>query len=396
MPKQGAMGSWKHAWLLRALFVVLACSLLAAPPLSDTAVPTAAAAQKKSTTTTAAPAPRYANAAAVVEDANWIMSAQMPDGAIAHHADRVAVWPYLANFAAMGLSRARVVTGNRAYSDAAWRWLAWYQEHQDTNGFVTDYRIVNGVPVSTGDMDSTDSYAGTFLLAARYNWKATGSTSNLRALKLGIAGAVRAIEATQDADGLTWAKPAWRVKYLMDQVEAYAGLRAGAEIATAIRDGATASRATAAANRMRAGIDALWNPATNSYDWAVHETGVRTPTNWSIFYPDALQQVWAVGFGLTDASRGAALMSRFSAAFPNWDNPTALVAYDTGPKPALYRAIGGWAELRLGHRARADAAAANIRGGALAAGRGWPFTPGDSGQLVLLESGANDYLTPGG
>src|SRR5687767_1641527 len=125
------MGSWKHAWLLRAFFVVLACSLLAAPPLSDTAVPRAAAALKKATavtTTTAAPA--YGNTAAVIEDANWILSAQMPDGAIAHHVDRVAVWPYLANFAAMGLSRARVVTGNRAYSDAVWRWLAWYQQHQ--------------------------------------------------------------------------------------------------------------------------------------------------------------------------------------------------------------------------------------------------------------------------
>jgi len=37
-----------------------------------------------------------------------------------------------------------------------------------------------------------------------------------------------------DADGLTWAKPSWHVKYLMDQAEVYAGLVAAidAELAT--------------------------------------------------------------------------------------------------------------------------------------------------------------------
>ena len=372
---------------MRAIVVFVAWSLFVARPVADVTTPVASAAVKM-----ASPAP--ANPA-VAEDANWILAAQTPDGAIAHHVDRVAIWPYLSNFAAMGLTRARVVTGNRAYSDAVWRWLEWYQQHQDANGFVTDYRIVNGVPVSTGDMDSTDSYAGTFLLAARYNWKATRSTSNLRRLKPGIAGAVRAIEATQDADGLTWAKPAWRVKYLMDQVEAYTGLRAAVEIANAIGDGATATRAASAASRMRAGMNSLWNPATNSYDWAVHDSGVRTPTNWAVFYPDALQQVWAVAFGITDASRGAALMSQFGTAFPNWDSPTALVPYDTGLKAVDYRAIAGWAQLRVGQAARASTAAANIRGAALANGRGWPFTPGDAGQLIMLATGATDYLAPG-
>ena len=77
-------------------------------------------------------------------DADWILKSQLPDGAIANYVDRQAVWPYLSNFAAMGLARATGVTGDRKYLNAAWSWLAWYQAHQDAQGFVTDYTVVNG------------------------------------------------------------------------------------------------------------------------------------------------------------------------------------------------------------------------------------------------------------
>ncbi|MBV8981404.1 MAG: hypothetical protein JO086_10930, partial [Acidimicrobiia bacterium] len=107
------------------------------------------------------------NGSNVAADADWIMSARLTDGAIANYVDRQAVWPYLSNFAAMGLAKATTVTGNSSYVTAAWSWLSWYQAHMGTQGFVTDYTMQNGVLMSTGDMDSTDSYAGTFLLAVR-------------------------------------------------------------------------------------------------------------------------------------------------------------------------------------------------------------------------------------
>jgi hypothetical protein len=177
-------------------------------------------------------------------DARWILRAQLPDGAIATHLDRAVVWPDLANFAAIGLAESTRRTGERRYLEGAWRWLAWYQAHQDADGFVTDYRRSGGAMVSTGDMDSTDAFAGTFLLAARAALKASGDKARLATLRRGVGLAVHAIEATQDHDGLTWAKPAWRVKYLMDQAETYAGLRAAAgELAHAQGDQALADRA---------------------------------------------------------------------------------------------------------------------------------------------------------
>src|SRR5207247_4457519 len=87
----------------------------------------------------------------VAAEADWIMSARLPDGAIANYVDRQAVWPYLSNFAAMGLAKASGVTKNMSYVAAAWTWLSWYQAHEDTQGFVTDYKVSNGTLVSTND-----------------------------------------------------------------------------------------------------------------------------------------------------------------------------------------------------------------------------------------------------
>ncbi len=335
---------------------------------------------------------KAAQTAAARSDAAWVLSAQLPDGAIPHYSDRAAVWPYLSSFGALGLARATQVTGDARYVEASWRWLSWYQAHQDATGFVTDYVVENGAPRSIGDMDSTDSYAGMFLLAARQSWKVTGNTTRLGRLRAGINGAVRAIEATQDADGLTWAKPAWHVKYIMDQAEAFAGLRAAAEMSQALGNSSLANRANADADRMQAGFDALWNPATRAYDWAVHGNGVRQPTNWSVLYPDALEQVWPVAFGLVKGSRATQLMARFDAAQPNWDRPAATATFAGGPGPVGYWPVAGWAFDRTGNTNRAAVASTRIRAAALAANRAWPFTTGIAGQLIQLGTADAGYL----
>lgn len=320
--------------------------------------------------------------------ADWILAAQLPDGAIAHWVDHKAVWPYLSNFAAMGLARASAATGDSRYSTAAWKWLSWYGEHQDASGFVTDYTIVDGRPVSTGDMDSTDAYAGTFLMATHEIWRATGDRARLDSLHRAVGKAVDAILATQDADGLTWAKPSWKVKYLMDQAEAAAGLSAAQELAAVLGDAELAARSAVAGQRLDAGLEGLWNPATGTYDWAVHASGVRQATNMAILYPDAMQQAWMVAFGRTPAGRGRAMLDRFLAAHPNWDDPRATARYDSGTKAVGYWAPVGWALQREGDPAGAAAGAASIEAAASAAGRAWPFTPGDAGQLLVLETAA--------
>jgi len=91
------------------------------------------------------------------------------EGAIARWPDQPlqAVIPYWSSYAAMGLSRAAQVTGNTSDAAAAWAYLDWYASEENAAGYVTDFTVVdNTTLVSTGSMDSTDAYAGTFLTAA--------------------------------------------------------------------------------------------------------------------------------------------------------------------------------------------------------------------------------------
>jgi hypothetical protein len=328
---------------------------------------------------------------AVAADADWIMKAQLPGGAICSHVDQTFVNPYLANYAAIGLARAAAQTGRATYADAAWKWLAWYGSHQDGQGFVQDYTVSSGLLRATGDMDSTDAYAGTFLTAAWEAWQVKQSLylGRLAKLKPAINAAVGAIEATMDVDGLTWAKPTWHVKYAMDQAEAYAGLLAAGAMAAGLGDRLLADRARGDARRLAAGFDRLWNEATEGYDWALHADGTRQSADWSILYPDALGEVWVASFGLTDPWRAAVMMGRFASAQPNWDQPTGTarfggeqVHFDT----VGYWPVAGWGFVKVGDTGRASLAAQHIRTAALAADRAWPFTSATAGELIVLQT----------
>ena len=376
-PPSGRRGRSRHRFDRRSVGVVLVLTTAA-----TLARPTAVTGQDVAT--------------AVRSDADWILSAQLPDGSIANYVDRQAIWPYLSNFAAMGLARATEVTGDARYLDAAWKWLGWYQAHEDTQGFVTDYSVQNGVPVSTGFMDSTDSYAGTYLLAVRAAYRVGKDRAKVTALTNGIRGAVRAIEATQATDGLTWAKPTWKVKYLMDQGETYGGLLAGAELATVLGDSTLSQKATSMAGRMKSGVDQLWRSTSSSYDWAVHEDGARTPNNWAFLYSDALQQAWAVAFGITDAIRGNLLLTTFNTQQPAWAQPAATALFSGNST----QTVGYWPMAGLGFSnlssTLASGAVLSIRSAAINANRAWPFTTANAGQLIMYESYTREssILTP--
>jgi hypothetical protein len=173
----------------------------------------------------------------------------------------------------------------------------------------------------------------------------------------------------------------------MDQAETYAGLRAAVDIAKALGDSALSSRASSDASKLKTGFAKLWNSTTGSYDWAVHENGAHQTTDWRVFYPDALQQVWPVAFGLVTGTRATALVNRFAQQQPLWDRPAATALFDSGPQAVGYWPVAGWAFSRVGQSTRALQAAANIRAGALASSLLWPFTTASAGQLTLLETG---------
>lgn len=336
---------------------------------------------------------RASVAADVRTDADWLMQAVAADGGIGTWIDKAWLVPYRSNFAAMGLARATAITGDPRYATAAWNWLVWYQQHMDVSGFVTDYQWRNGAWRSTGDMDSTDAYAATFLMAAREALRATGDLTRLSSLRAGLSKAVGAIAATAAGDGLHYAKPTWLFKYAMDEAENYAGLRAAAELASLLGDASLASRASNDAARLKAAFPKFWNPSAHGYDWAIHANGTRATLNWAELYPSAVAQAWAIAFGLVEGSAAADLFARFDAAQP-WDTPTATTMYPWGAGRVDYWPVGGLAAARAGNPARARAAAASIRSAALAANRFWPFTTAEAGELILLQTDGLDRPAP--
>ncbi len=362
-------------------------------PTTSTTLPPATGATGPTT-----PAPSGATLASIEANADWIASAQLPDGAIANYpfnGTSAAIQPYVANYGAIGLAEASAISGDMTYAGVAWSWLFWYAAHMDpTTGYVTDYDYANGVETSTGSFDSTDAYAGTFLAAAWDTYAATDNAANLAKLLPAIQLAVKAIESTQESDGLTWATPTYHAKYLMDNAEVYGGLVSAENLARAANDAALVSEATADATSSFAGIQGLWNATTNSYDWARAgaDASTDTTTDWTVLYPDAIEQMWAVAWDASTSSHAATIVAQFSASQSNWDQPTTTAPYLTNATvaPAI---VGYWpfpatAFGAGGDPAADETAATSLQDDLNAAGEAWPWNTGSAGQLVLALAAA--------
>ncbi|MBV9447158.1 MAG: hypothetical protein JO345_14855 [Streptosporangiaceae bacterium] len=349
----------------------------------------------------ASPAGVRAEVRSVRDDASWIREAQLPDGAIEPVPDYGRILPYVASYAALGLARAAGELRDHADADAAWRWLTWYQAHQDAAGFVTDYLVAGGAAAggpgqfstetSAQAYDSTDAYAGMFLAAAGAAWQADPDQNRLKSLARGITKAVAAIEATQTADGLTWATPGYHKKLLMDNAEVYGGLRSAAMLATALGEPALATRATMDARRVASGVASLWNPRSGGFNWARAANGTNSAPSWTVLYPDAMENVWAIAYGLATPAQAASILSHLERMQPRWTEPDQSAPIDTdgdvSRQPVGYWPVGGWALTLTGRPDQALNAAATISAGAAAQQRIWPFTTADAGELIALRSG---------
>jgi len=265
---------------------------------------------------------------------DWLKSCQIlkpgsnADGAIKKYPDQGWITPYFSNFAAMAmledpLSHARVE-----------RYLDWYLRNLEKNGTILDYHYDEQMNFKTARPDSEDSYAGTFLsLVSAYHHR-TGQTGWVRENLPLLIKVAEVIINLMDRDGLTFALASYRVKYLMDNCEAYQGLRDFASLLEHLGD-QDARRYQAGADAIAAGIERwLWNPRAKCYH--ASKTGwLRPRVNLRKFYPDATCQVFPVLYGLIkpDSERAAHLYRLFNKNQPDWvyisppDFPWMLLGY---------------------------------------------------------------------
>jgi hypothetical protein len=313
---------------------------------------------------------------------DWASQWSQPDGSLLYSSTEID--PYFANIGAIGMTR----DPNRMPEVVAW--INWYMNHLNwpdkwgLYGTTYNYTVENGVETSTNDCDSTDSYASTFLTLAWNAW--VHGDANVRAYlkslsyQLNVIGGVLIL--TQQSDGLTWAKPDYQIKYLMDNSEGYRGLHDLASLFHAFGDDQSAAYYNAAATSMKNGILGMWMNG----NWAVYKNyyGDLIAPNMGAWYPDASSQVFPVLLGVVTSSESTAQKSyaAFNAAWPGW--PT-LSFNSQDPFPWC---LVGEAAAAMGDKTRLATYINSIQNLYVNNGFPWPFYIAEAGWFMR----SNDYM----
>ncbi len=313
----------------------------------------------------------------------WVAQFSKADGALLYTPQ--AINPYYSNIAAIGMAK----DPNRMPQVLAW--MKWYINHLNwpdkwgLYGTTYDYTVSNGIATSTKNADSTDSYAATFLTLVWNGWLSgdaqTRSYITSLSYELDVIGGV--LTKTQQSDGLTWAKPDYQIKYLMDNCEAYRGLRDLASIyKNAFGDTTKAAYYNSAADRMQAGILGMWMNGK----WAVYKDGIGrlAAPNLGTWYADASAQVFPVLMGVVNSSDSRAQQSyaAFNAAWPNWPS---LSFNSQDPFPWCLIVDGAAA---MGDKSRVDTYIKTMQSKYVNSGFPWPFYNAEAGWFLR----ANSYM----
>lgn len=291
---------------------------------------------------------------AVARSLELIRDCQLPDGAIAMTAPKGAdgpVWvqPYFACHAALALLAPNPdAKGAAADRERVRKWLAWCVKNQEKGGYWCDRVGTATKYKSNGAVDAHDSSAALFVVVAERYQRAGGTvTDDLRAA---VKASLACLDDLTDADGLTWAKPEYKVKFLMDNVEVYAGLSAAARFHAADGQKDEAKKTSVKAATLEKGLLQFWGAKEKGrFAWALHPDG-KYDGGLDKLYPHGLAQL----FGVTFVRSEVAVFREVTKAFKPEHTPEG-----TGPERFLLAALraGDEGERAEWRTATAEAAA---------------------------------------
>jgi hypothetical protein len=252
--------------------------------------------------------------------------------------------PYAANFAARALLDKPTIPNIAIVKN----WMKWVFRHINSDGSIYDYYVNvdsldSGVEYTAKKFDSQDSYAATFLtLARKYVEAVPADTSWLRGYSNQLESIGNAISACvadsnhpygpDNYDGLTVAMPFYTAKYTMDNSEVNEGLRDMVWLEQRIITNNDVSYFQDLLSNQDRGFANLWDSTSSAYFDAEGDTG----TNWGVFYPYAVCNLYPIWCGVIPPSspRALGLWSSFNAHFPKWQNgvwyadyPWTIVCY---------------------------------------------------------------------
>lgn len=201
--------------------------------------------------------------------------------------DTIRVIPYFANHSALALLSANsLYIANQEDVKRAAKWAKFYVDNQDQkSGYINDYKgsVSRGTFENSGTIDSVDAYASTFLQLADRYLLVTNSLPSPQRLELkkilpmdklinAAKLSLKAIESVTD-NGLTWAKPDYKVKLLVDNVEVYGGLKAGERFFNGVGIKEDATKAKEMAAELGKKLGNFWQSSEQRFAWAIMEDG---------------------------------------------------------------------------------------------------------------------------
>lgn len=256
---------------------------------------------------------------APASEIEWLISCQLPNGAIAQTPDGVLVIPYFANLAARQLAEVE--------PERCAVYMDWYianlnmPDRWGLSGTIYDFSARDGELRSTRKYDSADSYASTFLSLVAHYYRTTGDADYVRNNKDAIDIVAGVISALQDNDGLVRVAPNSGTKYLMDNAENYRGLMDWADTLDSLGFSDEADQYRLMADNIKQGIETvLKRSGGDDYAWSYSWLGKRYPRRGK-WYPDAVSQVFLISCGLMppDDTRAQVIWDRFNQDFPRWE-----------------------------------------------------------------------------
>jgi len=340
-------------------------------------------------------APRaYATLAA--GEADYIKSLAITDGDMAGAIQMTSgdgiVNPYFADFACLGLTS----LGRDTDQQTVLNYINWHISHLNTtetdkNGIAgTIYDYKDGA--ATGDYDSTDSYAATFLtLLDRYSrtWDA-GFLKDKSQLTDTLVCAMMSTYVSKI--GLTYAVPGYDECLLMDNCEVYQGLKSAAHIYRYyVGDDTKAAAMTRRAASVKSSIiKYYWNSSRQAFRASVGVNGKPdSKLILSRFYADSSSQLYPVICGVISPTNKMA-KAAYSAFKANY-----LRSGVTGRDWAALSVKGSdgypWCILLNGVTAMGDKTTAarfirNLKAHYISEGRPYPYYCGEAGQLLMAIS----------
>lgn len=240
------------------------------------------------------------------EQEEFLINKQVASGALRGPYDH-NLQPYFSNWAAQGLAAANTARSREALGN----YIAWYLDHRNTA--AQDPYGIAGTTVPmitafdahrTGDADLqqlvVDNLAKYELMA-----KATCETT----------------WGVRNSDGLCWARPDSKMKYVQDDAVVYRGLFCLAWLEKQAGRMTQYDYYTAKAEQTRkAIINVLWHEERQNWSWGRGVTQLKVSDPKAAFMPDAWCQYWQVQLRILPAinRRSVASWAAFSAANPRW------------------------------------------------------------------------------